>query len=488
MDEYEYMADLRKFRHGIMGPSTRKIVISIMFGLIFYIVATNMLCPRNIEAKSLGAEECVEWMSSSEILDNNNLQHPQIKLNSERFLLPLLYNGPTNQIWGLRQAAYVAILLNRTLVLPLFHKHILDESGPGTIIDASHRFQVDSLSRLMSVVTVDKYHQHCGKNVDVVLQATTPRDWTVESLKQAEKELNLEFLQRSSKGIINRSGPFFPNIKVKAPFTAHADNSRIIRMAYKSDEKCAIYQFPFREIKMNVDHTPNQKENIGDVHLFSESTDDISSRALVNSLFQNMLPPKYIQEITETFLEHVFGGSPYLALHWRYDKEDFGKFMCNKEEGTGNQNQAEMCKKVNRILPKSLGRAMTEYISYVNGKSKSDVRHIYIATPKTQSTLHFLHDLTNELISKNLIVVTQVDLESFVEKSELITACSFLGENYNDFSALVEMEICTRSSVFLRSVYSSWSDNIVLNRDLANTDNALRRFDVAALKLPVLVN
>ena len=51
---------------------------------------------------------------------------PKINLNRNKFLFPLLSNGPNNQLMGLRESIYIAIRLNRTLVLPFFRKHRTD--------------------------------------------------------------------------------------------------------------------------------------------------------------------------------------------------------------------------------------------------------------------------------------------------------------------------------------------------------------------------
>jgi len=53
---------------------------------------------------------------------------PLIKLNKSKYLLPILRNGPNNQLVGLRASIYVAIRLNRTMVLPKFFKHRSDRS------------------------------------------------------------------------------------------------------------------------------------------------------------------------------------------------------------------------------------------------------------------------------------------------------------------------------------------------------------------------
>lgn len=49
-----------------------------------------------------------------------------INLRRSKYLLPILFGGPNNQLIGLRESVYIAIQLNRTLVLPLFKKHRTD--------------------------------------------------------------------------------------------------------------------------------------------------------------------------------------------------------------------------------------------------------------------------------------------------------------------------------------------------------------------------
>lgn len=59
------------------------------------------------------------------LISRKNVE-PKINLNKKKFLFPLLSNGPNNQLMGLRESIYIAIRLNRTLVLPFFRKHRTD--------------------------------------------------------------------------------------------------------------------------------------------------------------------------------------------------------------------------------------------------------------------------------------------------------------------------------------------------------------------------
>ena len=48
---------------------------------------------------------------------------PLINLRKDYFIVATLPNGPNNQLISFRETMYLAIMLNRTLVLPGFRKH-----------------------------------------------------------------------------------------------------------------------------------------------------------------------------------------------------------------------------------------------------------------------------------------------------------------------------------------------------------------------------
>ena len=73
------------------------------------------------EADRLEVDESVEIQQTK----NPALlfENPVIPLDAGKYLLPELTYGPNNQLIGLVESVVVAIRLNRTLVLPSFHKH-----------------------------------------------------------------------------------------------------------------------------------------------------------------------------------------------------------------------------------------------------------------------------------------------------------------------------------------------------------------------------
>ena len=57
-----------------------------------------------------------DWPAMSKIA-------PQIRLDPDKFLIPVLTYGPNNQLRGFRETIFLALKLNRTIVPPPFYKH-----------------------------------------------------------------------------------------------------------------------------------------------------------------------------------------------------------------------------------------------------------------------------------------------------------------------------------------------------------------------------
>jgi len=65
----------------------------------------------------------IEWSSQWRPA---TVSEPLVKLSKQRFLLPVLINGPNNQLVGFRKTIFIAIKLNRTVVIPKFFAHRSD--------------------------------------------------------------------------------------------------------------------------------------------------------------------------------------------------------------------------------------------------------------------------------------------------------------------------------------------------------------------------
>lgn len=143
----------KKFRRMKDKVLIRKKKIQTIYIFLLVFITVQLLLSLDCKMKNtstrssfLVTNQCVPWKNTSEILKENKEKQiePYFRLRNNRFILPWLYNGPTNQLFGLRQAAYIAITLNRTLVLPIFFKHFTDVNETKSV-----KVQVDPAVRLV---------------------------------------------------------------------------------------------------------------------------------------------------------------------------------------------------------------------------------------------------------------------------------------------------------------------------------------------------
>lgn len=90
---------------------------------------------------------------------------PMINLNKNKFITPVLPYGPNNQLRGFRETVWLAIRLNRTLVIPPFFKHdrtdAAQTTGKGSIIPPEHRFSINALRQLIPVIAPTDMGIYC---------------------------------------------------------------------------------------------------------------------------------------------------------------------------------------------------------------------------------------------------------------------------------------------------------------------------------------
>ena len=149
---------------------------------------------------------------------------------------------------------------------------------------------------------------------------------------------------------------------------------------YGSSAACALWLFPYHTVGFNkvldYDLSVNFEELESSPEKFPNwENGDIS---LMASIVQYTPRPFYVQEIGKEVLTRMFGGwqEPYLAMHWRYDKDDW-VLHCHRPAYLTSTT----CKVVLTALEDvtDTGRKIVGYISELL-KEKHFVG-IYIAAP-----------------------------------------------------------------------------------------------------------
>ena len=273
--------------------------------------------------------------------------------------------------------------------------------------------------------------------------------------------------------------PALPGKKYQATMKAWLKPDEVsIRDAYHTDAKCAAYTsawptvinklkdgigFPLEDIPSNISSIPDDE-------LFSAVTDAIRH-------------PPCIRKAALKFVEEVFGGQAYAAVHWRYDQRDWlGRCDRGKAKGT----QLQFCEEIRKILPSDIATAIVNALlgQIPNKNASISSMHFYIAHPPA------LNEFVNEVyqISKNLSTLIQlpsISLKNYLEKNVEKCWKKNRWKNSDDILSLVEMEIMLLSDWFFYAKHSSWSNNV---RDLHWTnvnDVRKKKYEASIFELAI---
>ena len=118
-------------------------------------------------------------------------------IRADRFLVPILIWGPNNQIRGFAETVFLAIKLNRTLLIPPFFRHTNDVNNEhASLLSPELVIDVRKLSNFISIAPYSKAVDICNGKIDTILLSrncnTGPQ---YERLKEFEAYSNLTFLK-----------------------------------------------------------------------------------------------------------------------------------------------------------------------------------------------------------------------------------------------------------------------------------------------------
>ena len=110
------------------------------------------------------------------------------KLDPEHFLIPILEWGPNNQLRGFMESMYIAIQLNRTLIIPPFFKHRTDTTvlshEEQYALHPTKRIDPYLVSKYMSAAEDYDMKRLCNGKVNAVFKARQDcNEYTVGRIK-----------------------------------------------------------------------------------------------------------------------------------------------------------------------------------------------------------------------------------------------------------------------------------------------------------------
>ncbi|XP_065188853.1 uncharacterized protein LOC135819551 [Sycon ciliatum] len=342
-------------------------------------------------------------------------------------LLPILPYGPNNQFRGFRDALVLAEWLNRTLVVPPFFKHHTAVTG-GTedTADVQDVFDWAQLANLQPMVHWEAWQELCNGTIEVMFQF---KSFKLQSLHaRIDRVLQIVGIHQAYDSMAAIHKPMRVTNSFKALLTPEEAQER-----FSSPQRCAAVLFPYKHV-------------------------DISHNTVELAL--HLRRSKHLQKLAAVFASARMSVGPYAVLHWRYNNE-WGGVWCHQpvsgpydESHLTNPNFRSICRNVIALnvshLPIVLNRLL---------KSR-DIRHIYVATPVSEFSpvlLALRRDFPGLLTSRDLLAVVGED-------TYLLKHAGLKPIASNFELSIVEQELASTAPTFIGSKQSTWSSNVVFER------------------------
>nr|XP_026694863.1 uncharacterized protein LOC108950428 [Ciona intestinalis] len=395
--------------------------------------------PDNVSLKSCPVK--VNFGSSA--------KNPIIRLRNDRFLFVIVKNGPNNQLSSLRDAIFLCIMLNRTLVLPLMFKHRSDRQiENGNVINIAHRVDLDALGRFIPFVTLDEFRQSCDGRINDVFRV---KFLSPNRYRGYEELLNMtidEFHDSTNRKDVYAT-PKFPlkqNLTKTQRFHVAATKEEVLKY-YNSKNPCALYPQPYKNLLVH-EVIPQEKapQNLNIVNT--------SYAALYSEIIRHTRHPQHIKQMASQYIDDVIKTRQFLSVHWRFDRSDWMR-RCLADEPWATSARLQLCEEIQSFRPQDVARAIA------NQTAQYGCGDVYIASPPTEA--EFIQNVSNILRQNyRLQVFTHTDLEKYLD--EYFSSCDWLSYNRDDIQSTIEMDIATISKIFLSSGMSSWSKEVVFSR------------------------
>nr|XP_026696581.1 uncharacterized protein LOC100180315 [Ciona intestinalis] len=454
-------------QHGVGTVTTEtssSVIDTLRSDVVLVTKVTNILEPKTHETQQ--KRDCPLKIYQ----DVTNIK-PRVSLDPNKFLLPWLLWGPNNQLVGFRESVFLAIKLNRTLVIPHFAPQYNDHGRQGLrVVSAFNRINVPALAGFISTISIQEFQEKCNRKLDVIFQ-NRPR-WCF-ALREAEELTGVDiFGVKSPPGASgrvtfdrNQTGCDIPDIATYPSTVVHntVHDSKKLDKIFNSSAKCAMFLYPFKSLSLPTmgEPLPIELHNATKVEQMTSSENIHSAKddVILAAIEHVTTRPVYVEKIAENFIRDIMKVHDFVSVHWRFDKEMVDT-MCSL-------NSKDVICNVT-FTPNHLAHAILAIQSHIFSTQRLPV---YIAAPPTlsqfiQQVREILENRTanNTMGTAHKLVWDLSDLKQYTNENYSPELCPDIRPTPNDFLSLAEMEICSRSTSFLFSRFSSWSAMVLHSR------------------------
>lgn len=428
----------------------------------------------------------IEHVYTNECFANYNYNeldpNPKYQMHSDKFLVPILLWGPNNQIRGFAETIFLAIKLNRTILIPPFFRHTSDEQNDehSTVLQPELVVDIQALSKFISIAPYSAAHETCENKIDTILLSrkcnTGPQ---YERLKEFETYSKLNFLRQYDSNefikrfVVTEDDPvadFFQNDDSNQVTVLPSDRSKLqkfiamhlphnnteLHQIYETESsKCAAWVFPYRAFDFRaVGLSKKDPRHLTMAFENKRFKDGIQVPAqdfdIMREIYRVVKRPKPVRDLADQFIREFIPSERYMAVHWRFEG--------NQVEGGKTQSICKTkanvrCDKIKNLYsnPDLIVRKIKRQMYLW------DMKNVYIASPPAEGG--FLSILKEKFVPYGIKVFIGSDLAKNLDDCYLMDSQVF---------SSIEQEICSKSVGFLYSPGSSWSLNTAIERNVRN--------------------
>nr|XP_039273478.1 uncharacterized protein LOC120347527 isoform X1 [Styela clava] len=373
------------------------------------------------------------------------------KQSNGNFLLPVLFFdvGPNNLYRLFKETIPIAKAMERTLVVPPFHRHPRMENYVRGKRIGKENSQTSQSDRVIEVPIFDQTYvvgleTNPSKSLDMkALRYFVPvesMDKFTKGCSEESKTLLVcgELDEKRRKGI----QLFITAAKLKFTKTVHVESfSDIIEN---------------KTWKINLASANEQLEDSKCAGL-AIGRGCLGSKEAWLKQYKSISPfirrPVPVKILAKKFISDMMSNQDFLAIHWRYDQIDWNDMCKPTRPESARKRNAQICELASKLDSEEgallqMGKKIVRYMR------KRGLRKAYLAGPPQ------MNDTIHKLRAKTPGLFTIHDVREYAATRRSSTG--FFETNY--MMSFLEQEICYLSKTFLASPLSSWSQSVLLDR------------------------
>ena len=400
---------------------------------------------------------------------------PLFKLNADKFIIPILTNGPSNQLGGLKETIALAIRFNRTLVMPDLYYHFTDPHGHKSVLDPSMRISITHLRKLLPVISSSELCRICPNGSEAIWPA---RKINMENLNHLGRYIHyfehfqgMNITDHSNGNVMTKLSNGFEKMTFRGKIyptviTSDWSDNEWDRAYGESEEKCAVRLFAFNSMKF-------RKKS-------KDSKHHMDSSHIEKLILQHIKMPEYVDRLTKYLFNSVEVKIDYsISLHWRYNLGDWMEINPSGERKCSFHKfeQKDSCENLERALrdPKFIARAILYFLQNHLAKKETKPKLISLFLACPSNTAQIMDEAKTEILvhSQNLklptlSITTSADIENFYDKKVVGNqSCEWVANDWYEIKSTVERYTVEKADVFIYAEGSTWSTAVKEQRKIS---------------------